>query len=583
MKKNIKHKLLKAVSGAILLLLIILLSKALLSFMGIEKEKEKKEPALVKITLHGELALDLKNASEHEEEVKAALLTNSERTQKTFHELIKKQIKTVYLQTVFREPSMPIPDETLTLETNTQPLFNEKEKRITLPYVLSGYIATQEDSLLESIPDLKEIGSAYAETLIVPRDPQNLFSRLGYACANQDEIPLGLVEDKNYPYYFDPFCAPGVQECKHPKGEPLEPCLNVLERENGVGTLIANFERVPYDELIANSLINKKLPRSQSADLTVNKEKLSEYDIVYKYFEPNSCAIQEQCVATSGMRRLLRFRAVTPNIGNEDIIFGNAEELASTTNQFEYHACHNHYHFNGYGLFTLEKNNTPVLPGAKQSFCVESTGRFDNSTTTPFTSPYQKCENQGLSTGWEDEYFIGLDCQWIDITDVEMKNEKEEFELAMEVNPQRLLCEGTPHSNKFIDAKDKDGNPILGPNGKPTKKLICDDNEKSYENNKEKVKVQIPKIGASVNEPCDTIEFGPNKNCDWKIQSAHSCTPNTQVTVNYPANESIIRACPSEFPCQYEDAITSEAKSNIQFICPTSGKYLLMTSPFLSN
>ena len=55
-----------------------------------------------------------------------------------------------------------------------------------------------------------------------------------------------------------------------------------------------------------------------------------------------------------------------------------------------------------------------------------------------FESRYH-CMDQGISMGWTDIYEAELDCQWIDITDVEPGD----YTLHIEVNYPRAK-EGTP-------------------------------------------------------------------------------------------------------------------------------------------
>jgi hypothetical protein len=47
------------------------------------------------------------------------------------------------------------------------------------------------------------------------------------------------------------------------------------------------------------------------------------------------------------------------------------------------------------------------------------------------------CTNQGIQRGWSDLYGNGLDCQWLDITDVPAGN----YQLTATVNPNRSLEE----------------------------------------------------------------------------------------------------------------------------------------------
>lgn len=536
------------------------------------------EPALVETTISGRLEIDLADAASRLAAVRAAY--ESPEAAATIESLVRRQVFTSYLQTIFRAPAMPLPADAMTVELGERS-FDVRRARIVIPYVLRGHIVAPSESLLESVPDLADIDAEYAETLIVPADPRNLFQRLGYACANQDEIPLGMVDDGNYGNYFDPTCAPGVPVCEHPDGVALEPCLDVLSRENGVSALVVRMKRIAYDADLAAQVSSGPVRTSGGADLTVDAAKLAEHDIIYRNFSPDSCAIAEGCVGGPGVRRLLRFRAVTPNIGDQDVAFGDIDHLIEDTNQFVWSDCHEHYHFNGYGIFSLEKDERPLLPGTKQSFCVESTGRARNAADTAFTAPYQTCDNQGIVAGWEDEYFAGLDCQWIDITDLPIAGESETFSLAMEVNPQKLLCEGEADPDNYVPALDDQGIPILGPGGEPALKQSCRVKPGAYDNNKVAVDVVIPKVGGAVTAPCDIIEAGPLRNCGWALNAAGTCEAGKPVRA--AVRGEMIRACAWDGPCSHNDAIADAASPALTFTCPASGTYQLLVGPYLAK
>lgn len=562
----------------IIFVLLVMVKSLVLLNLGTSGEKESSsEPAIAAVEVRGHLIMQLPEGRDRRLSVREAFMKPTPASESTVENLIRRQASASYLQIIFREPALPLPFDEFSLSTEA-PAYDDRRATVTIPYVLAGHVVAPAASLAESAEELGEVGGTHAETFIVPADPRNLFQRLGYACANQDEIPLGLVDDRNYGNYFDPKCAQGVPVCEHPDGLPLEPCLDVLARENGVGTLYVRMERIAYDPAIADASAAAH-PRSVGgADISVDAEKLKEHDIIYKYFAPDSCAVAEGCVGGPGMRRLLRFSAVTPNLGDKDLAFGDVDTLIEKTNQFAWSQCHGHYHFNGYGEFSLEKDGQRVLPGAKQSFCVESTGRAANAADVAFTTPYASCENQGISAGWEDEYFIGLDCQWIDITDLKIEGESQEFSLAMEVNPLRLLCEGEAIPGKYVPALDDEGKPVLGPSGKPALKQACKTKPGFYANDKASVTVNIPKTGGAVTAECDTLEYGPLRDCGWRVRSAAACTPGETVRAVTPS--ALVRACAGTTPCAWAEALATADGGAVSFRCPDSGSYSLMTAPY---
>jgi hypothetical protein len=62
---------------------------------------------------------------------------------------------------------------------------------------------------------------------------------------------------------------------------------------------------------------------------------------------------------TPGLRTLVRFTVMTPNIGNQDIFVGDPNEhVAANDGLFEFASCHNHYHFRHYALYELVNPRT---------------------------------------------------------------------------------------------------------------------------------------------------------------------------------------------------------------------------------
>lgn len=125
----------------------------------------------------------------------------------------------------------------------------------------------------------------------------------------------------------------------------------------------------------------------------------------------DACLVNEGCLQGTGTRQILRFTTRIANIGNQDYFIG----VPNANNpQFEYDACHNHYHYEGYAEYLLYDQNGNPMPqiGFKNGFCV-----LDLSCPTGITAQYS-CGNMGITAGCADIYSSGLACQWIDITDV---------------------------------------------------------------------------------------------------------------------------------------------------------------------
>uniref|UniRef100_A0A8C1UFG2 Lysyl oxidase homolog n=1 Tax=Cyprinus carpio TaxID=7962 RepID=A0A8C1UFG2_CYPCA len=143
------------------------------------------------------------------------------------------------------------------------------------------------------------------------------------------------------------------------------------------------------------------------------------------------CAAEENCLASSAAnardydtRVLLRFPQRVKNQGTADFLPSRPRYA------WEWHSCHNHYHsmseFSHYDLLDSSTQQR-VAEGHKASFCLEDTscdsGYYRRYACTSHT--------QGLSPGCYDTYSADIDCQWIDITDVQPGR----YTLKITVNP----------------------------------------------------------------------------------------------------------------------------------------------------
>lgn len=145
---------------------------------------------------------------------------------------------------------------------------------------------------------------------------------------------------------------------------------------------------------------------------------------------PNNCYISEGCLAGYGTRRLIRFSTHIRNVGNQDYYIGVPD---TASGQYVFDACHGHYHYAGYAEYLIyDANHQQLQQGFKNGFCV-----LDLECSGGGTARYS-CNDMGISTGCGDIYSAGLDCQWIDITDIDTGN----YTLVVRVNwdqsPDRL-------------------------------------------------------------------------------------------------------------------------------------------------
>ena len=174
----------------------------------------------------------------------------------------------------------------------------------------------------------------------------------------------------------------------------------------------------------------------------------------------DNCAVEEGCLTGYNNRQLLRFTTHIQNIGTKDYYIGEAPPDPSLANeQWEWDACHGHWHYEGYAEYSLYDELGQKLPiGYKNGFCV-----IDLECSGGGVAKYT-CGNQGISAGCGDIYGAGLSCQWIDITDLESGV----YTLVMSVNwdnsPDALgYYETNPNNNwaqVCIDLeRDADGMP----------------------------------------------------------------------------------------------------------------------------
>ena len=125
----------------------------------------------------------------------------------------------------------------------------------------------------------------------------------------------------------------------------------------------------------------------------------------------NDCLIEENCLQGYGLRDIIRFSTHIQNIGELDYFIG---DVTSNPDQFTTDNCHGHAHYDGYAEYLLFDENSKQIPiGVKNGFCVIDL-ECENGGTAKFG-----CNYMGLTAGCGDLYEASLECQWVDITDVD--------------------------------------------------------------------------------------------------------------------------------------------------------------------
>ena len=164
------------------------------------------------------------------------------------------------------------------------------------------------------------------------------------------------------------------------------------------------------------------------------------------------CAMEENCVGSQAYkiqkesenwhletRRLLRFTARILNAGTADFRPSVPKHL------WEWHMCHMHYHsMEVFATFdVLDKNGNRLAEGHKASFCLE-----DNQCLDGVKARY-KCANygdQGISVNCSDIYKHNIDCQWVDISELQPG----EYVFKVAVNPEFKVGEMSFDNNAAI-------------------------------------------------------------------------------------------------------------------------------------
>ena len=185
------------------------------------------------------------------------------------------------------------------------------------------------------------------------------------------------------------------------------------------------------------------LPSTAKAlpDLTINISRaLMTIDYNFRSFSPDECAVQEGCIFSAGVRKLLRIDVGIINVGASDLAIGDP---SARPDIFYWSPCHAHYHLKGlanYRLLTLDGRQ--VARAYKQGFCV----RDDHPKMSYAVEGKFTCNFQGLSRGWQDVYDQSLDCQWVDISGVPGGT----YNLEIVINPNRLFAESNYKNNKVV-------------------------------------------------------------------------------------------------------------------------------------
>ena len=91
----------------------------------------------------------------------------------------------------------------------------------------------------------------------------------------------------------------------------------------------------------------------------------------------------------------------------------------------------------------MDFHGNRIAEGHKASFCLE-----DNDCTGPYEAKYD-CENygdQGITPGCKDIYHANIDCQWLDVSELDTGT----YIFQMAINPEFKVAEKTFENNMAV-------------------------------------------------------------------------------------------------------------------------------------
>ena len=199
---------------------------------------------------------------------------------------------------------------------------------------------------------------------------------------------------------------------------------------------------------------NREVDLIGTPDLIVREDTLaSQWVVRDEKLGETFCSVIEGGV-TPGLRRLLRFTVMTPNIGDADVYIGDPRaHVAVDDGLFEFAACHDHYHFKHYATYELVEPRTgKVWRAAKRGFCMLDTDPNPKwlGNESPREWIFRACGtttipgNQGISHGWADTYrfFLGGQYFVLDGGDGQAPVPPGDYVIRIHVNPPYTVESG---------------------------------------------------------------------------------------------------------------------------------------------
>lgn len=156
--------------------------------------------------------------------------------------------------------------------------------------------------------------------------------------------------------------------------------------------------------------------------------------------------LEAGCFKGAGQRRVLQWDSIIENVGTADLVVGDTDlhrpvyTDAVGLNQLEF--------FGWTRSFLINAAGDVVAEGHKGSFCMIDLALAEGFSQDEVDAKFFNCgDGQGISVGVGDVYSQNLECQFIDITDLQ---ETGDFTLRVETNFTKQL----PESDYTNNAQD---------------------------------------------------------------------------------------------------------------------------------
>ena len=228
--------------------------------------------------------------------------------------------------------------------------------------------------------------------------------------------------------------------------------------------VIALFSMIVPSVLSQRTSVGREFPvydNDGKPDLAIDPKRFkSQMEIIDRFFDSTTCAVQENVVGGTGYRRILRFDTVVMNGGDGDLVVGDrSDPLNPYASWFYFATCHRHYHIRDFSVYELlSPDGSLVIAQQKGGFCMEDSFKYDGGKSNGYN-----CGYQGITSGWGDWYYKQLTGQWIDITGIP----EGDYIVRATINLSGTFAEG---ENRYANSVET---PIHIPN--PRNKVTIDD------------------------------------------------------------------------------------------------------------